>query len=246
MNEPETQNEMMRSELIYVHCMRGIVPYMHYGISIGDGTVVHLATELESCEMLVQRISLEQFARGCFVCIEPVDDALPDDIVVERALEAVGKRGYHLIAGNCEHFAREIKTGVAVSRQVDMASQSVVRTAFSGLISVVSRRAVACSLAAAPGARLLMTAGSLVPTVLSESARCASYLAARKLSYTHSQAETASKRIGYAASAAGGMIVGGPIGSATALSITITADLITDSLHRRLNDQNLNSSAVSS
>ncbi|MEQ1829506.1 MAG: lecithin retinol acyltransferase family protein [Pirellula sp.] len=234
------------SDLIFVTCARGLVPYLHYGIYLGDETVVHLATESDSARMSVQRISIEQFANGSVVCIEVVDNPLPDQEVVERALSSVGRNGYHLVAGNCEHFARELKTGVAESHQVDTIIKSILRTAFAGMASTMARGIVARSIANAPRARFLMTAGALVPTAIAETVRCASYITARKCNLAHEHAERSSRSIGYAASAVGGFVVGGPVGSVAALAISVASDRVTDTIHRRLNDQNLNSSSVSS
>ena len=224
---------MARADLIYIACTRGVFPYHHFGIDLGDGSVVHLATESDKDAMSVQRVSMLNFAGGAEVCVETVNDALPSDQVIDRALAAVGRQGYDLVLGNCEHFAREIKTGKGHSIQVDMYVSSVVRTAFAGFLSTVKRNVIAGSLTAVARSRFFVAAGSLVPTVMGETARQGAYLAARQLKMSHDEAERSSRSVGHAACAMGGFIVGGPAGSAGALAISIASDRLTDSIHKR-------------
>ena len=238
---------MAQADLIYIRCERGLFGYLHYGIDIGDGTVVHLATEPDvgptvfnqtfsdsnGREMSVQRVSMEDFAKGATVSIEEVDQPLEPSIVIERALAAVGRRGYHLVNGNCEHFARLIKTGKSHSVQVDMCFNSVVRTAFSGFASTARRHVIACSLTLVSQSKFLVAAGALLPTVIGETARQGAYIAARKLKMTHDEAERSSRSVGHAACAVGGFVVGGPVGSAGALAISVAADRLTDAIQKR-------------
>ena len=232
---------MSQADLISILCTRGFFSYLHYGIDIGDGTVVHLATNDGEEEMSVQRVSMEQFAGGASITVEQVENALPNERVIELALTAVGKRGYHLFEGNCEHFAREIKTGNNHSIQIDMVIKSIVRTALSGIANTSSRTVIASSIAALTQSRLLITAGSLVPTLFGETARCSSYFAARHLNVPHTEADKSSRAVGHAASAIGGFAVGGPIGSLGALAVSIAADRVTESMEEKFGDQSLNS-----
>lgn len=225
---------MSKADLISVRCRRGVLRFYHFGIDIGDGTVVHLATTPNAKEMTVQRVSLMEFSGGEPITVETANDSLADELVVERALTAVGQTGYHLVAGNCEHFAREIKSGRCESVQVDMYVSSVVRTAFSGIAMTASRHVVAGSIAVLSKSKLLVTVGSLVPTLLAETARCGSYMAARKLNMSHENANVSSRSVGHAASAIGGFVVGGPAGSLGALAISVAADQITESIQRKL------------
>lgn len=229
---------MSRADLISIECRRGFFGYLHYGIDIGDGTVVHLATQAEGREMSVQRVSMELFAQGATVEVEGVDQPLPHDEVIENALAAVGRRGYDLVIGNCEHFAREMKTGRGHSVQVDKCVSSVVRTAFSGFVSATRRHVIAGSLTAVSQSKFLVAAGSLVPTVVGETARQGAYLAARQLKMTHDEAERSSRGVGHAACALGGFVVGGPAGSAGALAISLAADRLSDAIHKRFSTQN--------
>lgn len=243
---------MAQADLITIRCERGFFCYLHYGIDIGDGTVVHLATEPHvgpavrsqtfpypnGSDMSVQRVSMDEFANGATVSLEDVDEPLAPCIVIERAIAAVGRRGYHLVIGNCEHFARLIKTGKGHSVQVDMCVSSVVRTAFSGFASSARWHVIACSLTAVSQSKFLVAAGALLPTVIGETARHGAYFAARKLKMSHDEAERSSRSVGHAACAVGGFVVGGPAGSAGALAISVAADRLTDALQKRYPSQN--------
>ncbi len=224
---------MAKADLISISCLRGFFHYFHYGIDLGDGTVVHLATEPQGREMLVQRVSMESFANGSAIAIEAVTDALPADVVVQRALEAVGTKGYDLVIGNCEHFAREMKTGKGQSVQVKMYLSSVARTAFSGIASTARRHVIASSLTMVSQSKTLLAAGSLLPTVMGESARHGAYLVARKMTMAHEEAEKSSRSVGHAACAAGGFVVGGPAGSAAALAISVASERFAELLQKR-------------
>ena len=76
---------MARADLISIACRRGWFNYLHYGIDIGDGTVVHLATDLDGYEWCVQRVSMKSFASGSAVSIEAVIGELPPDDVARRS-----------------------------------------------------------------------------------------------------------------------------------------------------------------
>lgn len=229
---------MAKGDLISIECMRGPVWYLHYGIDIGDGTVVHLATDIDENDMTVHRVNFDKFRKGAQVSVEEVENSLPPEVVVENALAAVGKRGYHLVAGNCEHFARLMKTGKGESVQVEVFVGSVVRTAFSFFASAAKRHVIAGSLTAVSQSRLLIAAGSLVPTVISETARHGAYFTARRLKMSHELAESSSRSVGYAASAVSGFIVGGPIGSAGALAISMASDRVNDAIKKQIASQN--------
>ncbi|HRF00491.1 MAG TPA: lecithin retinol acyltransferase family protein, partial [Pirellulaceae bacterium] len=95
----------------------------HHGIDVGDGTVVHWTSGLDSTEWrgprgskdakrnsAVRRTSSEYFSDGQPVSVRSYRKCLDADEVVRRALERVGERGYSLIWSNCEHFATWCKT----------------------------------------------------------------------------------------------------------------------------------------
>jgi hypothetical protein len=215
---------MAIADLISVSCLRGILPYWHFGIDIGDGTVVHLATEGTSEAMSVQRIPVESFSNGKRVYIEAVKSPFLDSEVVERALQSVGQSGYHLAANNCEHFARYIKTGVARSHQVDRVGESVVRCVLAGIASTSYRNSIAATIASATRARWVVTASAIVPTLVGEATRYGAYNIARHCDMHHDKAHHTSRAVGLLATAVSGFAVGGPVGSACAVAIAVAVD----------------------
>lgn len=243
---------MAKADLISIPCRRGLFQYLHFGIDIGDGTVVHLATEamateamgteamgteametgVYGTEMSVQRVLMERFANGQPVMVESVSDPLPPDEVVRGALDAVGTRGYHLVLGNCEHFARKLKTGRVESVQVEMCWESVVRAAVASIASTARRHVIAKSIAIATQSRFLVAAGSLVPTIAGETARHGVYAVGRRCQMSHADAQKSSRAAGHAACALGGLVVGGPVGSAGALAISIATERMVDAWKR--------------
>jgi len=99
------------------------LPYMHHGIDVGDGTVVHARPDdpkriFEGGRVV--RTSLEEFADGSPVAVE-VDPpaAFPPEEIIRRAIEHVGREGYSPVVDNCEHFATWCATGRRESRQID-------------------------------------------------------------------------------------------------------------------------------
>ena len=123
------------------------VTYLHHGVDLGDGTVVHARPHDFRNPFgggRVVRTSLAEFAegRGVRVRNEPSAVFAPDEIA-DRALAHVGRDGYDLVIDNCEHFATWCATGSRTSRQVDIVMGRVA--------AGVSRAAAAISARAAVG-----------------------------------------------------------------------------------------------
>lgn len=119
--------------------------YLHYGIDMGDGTVVH--TRPHRFDRIwrggsVVRTSVAEFADGQPVRVvnEPPAAFPPEDIAV-RAEKHVGRAGYSAIIDNCEHFATWCATGMRQSRQIDIIASRVGRVVGQAS-AVVSSRAV--------------------------------------------------------------------------------------------------------
>jgi hypothetical protein len=95
--------------------------YLHHGIYVGDGKVVHYAG---LCDGLhrgpVEEVALARFARGCPVWIR--SDAAPafdPQETVRRARSRVGENCYRLLTNNCEHFCEWCLRGIPRSHQVE-------------------------------------------------------------------------------------------------------------------------------
>jgi len=124
------------------------VPYMHHGIDVGDGTVVHARPDDFRRPLAggrVERTSFAEFAGGTEVLVtaDPPARFSPDEIVA-RAVAHVGRPGYCPLEDNCEHFATWCATGAHASRQVE-----ILRARLGGL---VARTAAAVSARMAAGA----------------------------------------------------------------------------------------------
>ena len=90
--------------------------YEHHGISCGDGTVIHYYKG--DGEPVIERTTLETFARGTPIYTRQAPIAYIPDVVVERAESRLGERRYDLLTNNCEHFANWCKTGQNTSQQL--------------------------------------------------------------------------------------------------------------------------------
>jgi hypothetical protein len=211
---------MARADLLTVPCFWGIIPYRHFGIDLGDGTVVHLASVGgDTSEMEVQRVAIAEFADGKPISIEHVSNVLEDDQVIERALGAVGNTHYHVALGNCEHFARLCKSGEHVSHQMDRLLRGVIRVGLAGLASA-SARTVGNS--ATAGVAMSRTAG--VATLLGEVARHGAYALSRCAKVEHRNAERIGRGVGAVSAAVAGYITKGPAGCASAATMYLTVD----------------------
>jgi len=211
---------MARADLLTVPCFWGIIPYRHFGIDLGDGTVVHLASVGgDTSKMEVQRVALAEFGDGKPISIEHVSEVLEDDQVIERALGAVGNTHYHVALGNCEHFARLCKSGEHVSHQMDRLLRGVIRVGLAGLASA-SARTVGNS--ATAGVAMSRTAG--VATLLGEVARHGAYALSRCAKVEHRNAERIGRGVGAVSAAVAGYITKGPAGCASAATMYLTVD----------------------
>ena len=95
--------------------------YLHHGIYVGNGKVVHyagLAHRLHGGP--VEVTSLDAFTQGysLWVVSGRVARFTPDE-VVRRAMSRLGEDRYHLLKNNCEHFCEWCLRAEHRSYQVD-------------------------------------------------------------------------------------------------------------------------------
>lgn len=126
-------NHMARGDHIFVEdSIRGI-PFQHHGIDLGDGFVIHLAPEdgvrftLRDTgdRFCVRRVTLDQFADGRLVRTRKYLLARNPEQVATAAESMLGRTGYSLLDGNCEHFATSCATGEWTSHQIEMSQASL-------------------------------------------------------------------------------------------------------------------------
>lgn len=238
---------MATADLLSISCTWGLIPFRHYGIDMGDGTVIHLATlskesacsesllypdretvsspkeSVSTQKMMVQRVSWDVFSEGKPVRIERVQGCLPPDEVLMNAEGALGQTYYNLAFGNCEHFAREWKTGKRESYQSDRLIRGAVRVGLAGLAASANRTLRSMAFSGTPGVAASRAAGAA--SVVAELARHSAYAASRQAEIEHSKAEKIGRGAGVLSAALTGLLTRGPVGcvSATALYLTIDA-----------------------
>lgn len=101
-----------------------MVTYLHHGIDVGDGTVVHARPDDFRNPFAggrVVRTTRDEFAAGRPVrAVADPPARFAADEIADRAVAAVGREGYSPVVDNCEHFATWCATGTRASRQVDL------------------------------------------------------------------------------------------------------------------------------
>jgi Lecithin retinol acyltransferase len=95
--------------------------YVHHGIYVGHGRVVHyggLARGLRAGPIEV--VSMSQFTQGRALRVLPESSPhFSSAEIVRRALSRVGEDRYHLLTNNCEHLCEWCVRGEQRSYQVD-------------------------------------------------------------------------------------------------------------------------------
>jgi hypothetical protein len=146
-------SSMSRGDHFFVWRQTRSVPFQHHGIDLGDGTVVHFTDgedgvagpEGNHDNFEVQRTSIDVVTRRGRDSLHIVSHAnpLPPAEVIERALSQIGRRGYHLLFDNCEHFASWCVVNRDESRQVDVVAERFgsagVKAMAVGAIQIVAR-----------------------------------------------------------------------------------------------------------
>jgi lecithin:retinol acyltransferase len=95
--------------------------YMHHGIYVGRGMVVHyagLSRLLNSGP--VEEVTMSRFSMGRAVRIIEYSESKysPHEIVL-RARSRLGENDYHVLSNNCEHFCNWCISGRSRSLQVE-------------------------------------------------------------------------------------------------------------------------------
>lgn len=109
--------------IIWQQFADGFPSYRHYGVDIGDGTVVHFRGRrhyIQACAS-IQRTPIQAFGPCDKINIaREVCPTFPPDEIANRALSMVGTDfgGYNFLTNNCEHFANWCACGRRISQQV--------------------------------------------------------------------------------------------------------------------------------
>jgi len=201
----------------------GAVAYMHHGIDVGDGTVVHARPDDFRNPWgggRVERTSHADFAAGQQVLVtnEPAAVHGPDEIVA-RALKHVGRSGYCPVIDNCEHFATWCATGARTSRQVDIVLGRICGAATRTMAAMSARVAAGTAervaVRTALGTTVRVGLRTLVPAaIVAEGAALAAEWAANHAGRPAADSRRAGEAAGMAASAAAFAVAGLPAGPA--------------------------------
>ena len=115
--------------------------FMHHGIYVGDGKVVHYAGLAHGqFRGHIEEVSLAQFAHGRNVWTRSSD--LPGFVpqeVIRRVRSRVGENRYRILRNNCEHFCEWCLRGESHSYQVERFLYS--RPALGMMLGVISSAA---------------------------------------------------------------------------------------------------------
>jgi len=121
MTETESLLDAEREPPLGSHVVTARRGYLHHGIYVGGGRVVHyagLANGLRGGP--VEEISLDRFTRGkpAWVRINAPSNFDAREII-RRARSRVGEDRYRLLTNNCEHFCEWCLRGEHRSYQVE-------------------------------------------------------------------------------------------------------------------------------
>lgn len=206
------------------------VTYLHHGVDLGDGTVVHARPHDFRNPFGGGRVvctSLAEFAEGRSVRVrnEPPASFAADEIA-ERALAHVGREGYDLVVDNCEHFATWCATGSRTSRQVDIVMGRMAAAASRVAAAVSARAAVGTAeriaVRTALGTTVRVGLKTMLPAaIVGEAAALAAEWTAHQRGATAEASRRAGEAAGLAASAAACGLAGVPAGPAGVLAGSI-------------------------
>jgi len=199
------------------------VTYLHHGIDVGDGTIVHARPRDFRNPFgggRVVRTSRADFAecRIVRVVTEP-PAAYPPDEVAARALAHVGRDGYHPVVDNCEHFATWCATGRRASRQVEIVMGRVAAGMSRAAAALSARAAVGSLERLAVGTTVRLGLKTLVPAaIVGEVAAFTAEWTAHQRGAGARQSRKAGEAAGLAASSLAYAVAGTPAGPAGVLT----------------------------
>lgn len=122
--------------------------YVHHGLYVGAGRVIHYRGYKRLRREPVEEITLEAFAGGHGFQVKAwAAPAFPGPAAVERARGRLGEDRYRLCSNNCEHFVEWCLGGTPRSAQVDAwtrplrAALTALSAPLSGLRATFAPRA---------------------------------------------------------------------------------------------------------
>lgn len=199
------------------------VTYLHHGIDLGDGSVVHARPDDFGRPFAggrVVRTTLEEFAAGSAVKLvtEPPADYAPQEVAA-RAIAQVGRHGYCPVIDNCEHFATWCATGRRVSRQVEIIWSRATRVCARVTAAASARVAGQVAVRTALGTTVRIGLRAAVPAAfVAEAAALTAEWRAHQAGRTAAESRRAGEAAGLAASTATCGLAGAAAGPAGMLA----------------------------
>jgi hypothetical protein len=224
---------MARGQHIFVQTQFRGLPFQHHGIDMGDGTVIHLAPTRgarvtlhdDSDEFSVRRVSMEEFCVGQVPQkVEHLDERDPETIA-QAAAASLGRSGYSLLDGNCEHFACECATGRAESRQIEMGEATVSSMASMATKMFWSVSSKYC------GRWLTKSAMRAHPAMLlADGVEVATLAAGCRSGLSATRSRRLAKMSGTAAAAGIGTAMGGPAGAVACVAVHVGSSHVAEQI----------------
>jgi hypothetical protein len=121
MTETKSHLDAEREPPLGSHVVTARRGYLHHGIYVGGGRVVHYAGLANG----LRRGPVEEISLGCFTRGKPawVRINVPSNFdtreIIRRARSRVGEDRYRLLTNNCEHFCEWCLRGEPRSYQVE-------------------------------------------------------------------------------------------------------------------------------
>ncbi len=204
------------------------VPFQHHAIDVGDGTAIHFTDgeggvagpgrSTDGFVVMHTSMSVVTAEGRCKPYIIEHASPLEADEILQRAMSQLGRKGYHLMFDNCEHFATWCAVDREESGQIRIACQRLAAT------SVKTMAAGTVRFASRYGAKRLMR-GASGWLLLAEAAQWATEAGGHHLGLRDpNQRRNASRAVGSMTALSLGAI-GGPVGIALAGSLWVAGEL---------------------
>lgn len=101
---PTDWSQFQAGDVVRVGRTRGLIPYSHYGIYRGDGTVIHYhGTDPETAVVKISSVDEFEGDAGKVGLVRRAGSRASE--VLAAAESRLGERAYDLFKNNCQHFA---------------------------------------------------------------------------------------------------------------------------------------------
>jgi hypothetical protein len=230
-DSPFGVQRMARGEHIFIRGMVHGIPFQHHGIDMGDGTVIHLAPAdgariavIDGSDRFsVRRDSMERFSAGQTPSVRRHAAGLAPELVAQNAESHLGKTGYSLLDGNCEHFAALCATGASHSHQIAMAEATV-----SAFASMATKAVWAIS--SRLGHRVLIRGAVKIhpAMLLADGMEVAALAVGCKQGFDVKRSKQVARFSGNVVAAGIGGLLAGPAGAALSLAAHASSNAIAD------------------